>query len=372
MTRDRDFKAKVRARMAKTGERYAAARAMLAEDRIAGAHPETTALRRVAAAAGVTVSEAMALGLGGGIGGLYMVFEYKGMPPTFYVATRCFPQYAYGKGFVTAVARRLGLELDVVETGSKAAAARQLRERAAAGPVIAWLDRGALPWGVRPAGAMGAMPHVVVVAAVDDDGATVHDLAAEPRRLGLAELARARASLPKEKHRLAAVAATTKVDLAASVRDAIAACAAELGGKAGPKQLAGNIGLNGLRKWASLVDAPKEKRGWPRLFADPGAFASALTWGHHWIEQADTGGGAFRPMYAAFLDEAAAITGRRTLRDAAAAYRALGVRWSELAAAMRSGAAAAATDPAAVRADVSARLRQIVEDETEAAKMLAG
>lgn len=378
MTRNKDFKDKVRARMVKTGERYSAARSMLAGERapswqaLAGAHPETTALVRVAAAAGVSASEALVLGLGGGLGGLYMVFEYKGHPPTFYVATRCFPQYAYGKAFVTTAARRLGLVLDVIETGSKPAALKQLRERAATSPVIAWLDRASLPWGARPDGAMGAMPHVVVVASVDGDGAVVHDTGSEPHRLGFSELARARASLPKEKHRLAAVTGTARVDLAASVEEAITACIAELQGKTGPKQLAANCGINGLRKWASLVDAPKDRRGWPRLFRDPAAFAGALTWGHHWIEEAGTGGGAFRPMYAAFLDEAAAITGRRSLRDTAAAYRALGARWTELAGVMRAGAAAAAADPAAIRAEVSLRLQRIIADETEAAKMLAG
>jgi hypothetical protein len=77
-------------------------------------------------------------------------------------------------------------------------------------------------------------------------------------------------------------------------------------------------------------------------------------------------------MYAAFLDEASAITGRRSLRDCAAAYRALGAEWTALAEAMRAGAAAAAADPAAIRAEVAVRLRRIVAAETEAARMLAG
>ena len=377
MTRNKGFKQKVRARMARTGERYAAARANLTGARaaapawqtLAGVHPETTAVARLAAAAGVRASEALVLGLGGGIGGLYMVFDYKGLPPTFYIATRCFPQYAYGAGFVTTAARRLGLALDVVETGSKPAAARQLAERVAGGPAIAWLDRTALPWGARPAGVMGAMPHVVVVGAIDGDAAVVHDTGAAPERLALADLAAARARLAKEKHRLAAVSGTASVDLAASVREAIASCVDELAGKHGPKQLAGNCGINALRKWASLVDAPKEKRGWPRLFREPAALAGALTWGHHWIEDAGTGGGGFRPMYAAFLDEAAAITGRRALGDAAAAYRALGARWTELAGVMRS-AAADPSDPPAIRAEIAARLRRIVEDETEAMRLI--
>src|ERR1043166_136335 len=98
MTRGRDFKKVVRARMARTGERYAAARAQLAERPAPGAepdapraarvragiHPETAALMRVLAAAklrgfdGGAVSEALLLGLGGGIGAACFVFDYKG------------------------------------------------------------------------------------------------------------------------------------------------------------------------------------------------------------------------------------------------------------------------------------------------------
>ena len=45
MTKDHDFKKLVRARMARTGERYAAARAQLARKPAAvGVHPESAAL----------------------------------------------------------------------------------------------------------------------------------------------------------------------------------------------------------------------------------------------------------------------------------------------------------------------------------------
>ena len=362
MTRDRDFKTKVRARMAKTGERYTAARAHLAAPpaAIAGVHPETTALRRVALAAGVPATEALLLGLGGGLGFGYFVFEYKGHAPTFYLATRCQPQYAYGKGFVDAAATRLGLVLDYVETTSKAAAAKHLRERVARGPVIAWVGRDAH---------MGAMPHVVVVTAIDGDHATLDDLDAAPLRVDLATLAAWRARLPKEKHRLASVAGTREVDRAAAVGDAIAACAAELAGATRHKAMAKSFGLGALTRWADLLEDPRDKKGWPKVFAGAEPFAAALRWGHHWIEEAGTGGGAFRRLYAAFLDEAAAITGARDLRDAAASYRDLADRWTALARTMRA-AADAPEDAAAIRADLAARIRAIAEREETALRAL--
>jgi len=347
MTRDRDLKAKIRARMTRTGERYAAARARLvgrsspADWRTQrGAHAETTGLARLLAAAGVVAphtgappSEALLLGLGGGLGGAYFVFEYKGMPPTFYVATRCYPQYAYGAEFVTRAASGLGVTLAAAHTTSKPAAVRQLRERIATGPALAWVDRGALPWATG-LGAMGASPHVVVVSAVDDEAAVVHDTAARAFRLPHAALAAARARLAREKHRLITVGELgAPGDLAATVRAAIASCRAELAGRTRHKQFAGNFGISGLAKWASLVES-SDRKGWPRVFAGGAALWSALTWGTYWIELAGTGGGGFRPLYARFLDEAAAITGAARLRDAAAAYRALGGAWSELAGVM--------------------------------------
>src|SRR6185295_10890180 len=178
-------------------------------------------------------------------------------------------------------------------------------------------------------------PHVVVIAELDDEAATVHDTAPSAFRLPHAELATARARLAKEKHRILAVRPpdTAPGDLGDSVRDALADCRAELAGRTRHKQFAGNFGIAGFTKWASLVES-RDSKGWPRVFAGGAALWSALAYGAYWIDLAGTGGGAFRPLYASFLDEAAAITGRNALRDAAHAYRALGAAWSELAAAM--------------------------------------
>src|SRR4029450_7660940 len=71
----------------------------------------------------------------------------------------------------------------------------------------------------------------------------------------------------------------------------------------------GNFGVPGLAKWARLLTAPRDPKGWPRLLAAPGRQSPLLTWLYDWVETAGTGGGFFRAMYADFLKEAAAHPG---------------------------------------------------------------
>lgn len=347
MTTNRDFKKLVRARMARTGERYAAARAHFvdaptAATAPAGVHPESAALARLLAAAGITgpdggaISEALVLGFGGGLGAASFVFEYKGHTPTFYVATRCQPQYAYDAGFVERAAARLGARCDVAQSSSPAAAAKKLAARVAGAPQMVWLDFGALPWArsFGPAGQLGALPHVVVVDRVTDDGARVWDTAAAPFTLDLATLGAARARLRNGKSRLLQLTPADAPDPRDAVDEALAACAAELRGKSKQRgAMARGFGLGGLEHWArALAGVPDDRatRAWTRVFP-PAEAAQVLTWLRHWIEHAGTGGGGFRPLYADFLDEAAAITRRPALRTLARDYRALGDAWRELA-----------------------------------------
>ena len=88
MTSEKHLKARIRARMAKTGERYATARRHLvgsAETGPArtdggyrlrgGIHPESANIANVLHRHGYPVSEAMVLGAGGGLGAGYILWE---------------------------------------------------------------------------------------------------------------------------------------------------------------------------------------------------------------------------------------------------------------------------------------------------------
>lgn len=109
MTERKHFKQLVRARMAKTGERYAAARRQILHaepealdqpkhpfNHFAGSVPVATALRTLLAHAGVRAphtgqpfSEAMLFGIGGGIGAGVFAFHYtKEDFSSFFIAGR--------------------------------------------------------------------------------------------------------------------------------------------------------------------------------------------------------------------------------------------------------------------------------------------
>lgn len=361
MTKDKDFKQRVRARMAKTGERYTAARASLAPasgrtnggkkhgsapPRPGGQHGETFALRTLLAAAGVqdprtgeAFSEEMLLGIGGGLGFAYFVFEYKGHPPTLYIGTRVGHQYPYTADFATTVLERLGVEFTVHETGGKKAAASKLDQALDGGrAALAWVDMAGMPYRQISGDMGGALPHVVVVtgpAHDDGDALSVLDISAEPFSLSRDQLAQARARLRKAKNRLIEIApgspAPTADDLAAAVRAGIATCVDSLRDGALVPRAAGNFGFAALEKWLGLVNKSKNKKGWPTVFRPGLPLYTGLRELYFWIEASGTGGGGFRPMYAEFLAQAADILELPALRDLAGEYRGLGRSWSDLA-----------------------------------------
>lgn len=307
---------------------------------LAGHHPETAALSHVLRAAGIQAphtgeafSEAMLLGLGGGISASYFVFEYAGMLPTFYVATRCHPQYAYTKDFAAGICEHLGLAPIIKETSS-AKAARQhldtlLAER---GCVMAWVNRNALPYLPRAEFADGLMPHALAITQQDSTGDyRVLDLASVSLTVSATELAFARSQHAKARHALLAVAPGEATNLEQAIVQGITRCLGELEGAAAPKNFASNFGLAAIAKWRDLARDPKGKKGWAKVFPAGAALYTALRYGYHWIETADTGGGAFRGLYAQFLQEAAPLFPGRPFQEAAEQYRALAQRWTSLA-----------------------------------------
>jgi hypothetical protein len=338
MPRDKDFKRLVRARMGKTGESYTSARAHLrpaAGDQPArphGRHPDTAALARLLAALGVTdpasgqpLSEAMVLGVAGGIGFAYFVFEYEELT-TLYLGGRINP-YVQKADATEAALARLGVPVEVRRTTGPAAAERQLRSALDQGrPVIATVDRARLHHRAVPAELRGMTPQDVMVE-LSDGEPVLWDLAPAPIPITWAELAEARAGVRSVKHRLVvAEAPAGPVDLAGA---AAAGIADALAGMVDPPMR--NFGLPGLAKWAELLTDTRDAKGWPRLLAAPGRQFQLLTWLFDWVETSGTGGGFFRGMYAEFLEEAAGPLDRPELAELAGDYRELAAARTELA-----------------------------------------
>jgi hypothetical protein len=321
MTTNKRFKQQIRARMARTGERYTTARAALLAQRFRDVpprahHDQTHALTELLRLAGHDLDEAWLLGLGGGVSVQVHSFAYEGHDPTLYVGTRCNPQYAYDDGFVQRVCGALGLQTEVRQTGGAKTAARHLAAALEDGPVLAWVGREALHGRDAPG---GATPWVVLVRDLSEDAAAVVDADAGPMEVPLDRLATARAAVKRAKHRLVSVSGTPVHDDDA-VTSSIAHCVADLSGEVVLGGSRKNWGVGALAMLADQV----EGRSWATRFAPGRPLVAGLRDLAHWVGHA-AGGDGFRGLYAEFLERA----GRP---EAAAAYRDLATRWRALVA----------------------------------------
>jgi Domain of unknown function (DUF4872)/Butirosin biosynthesis protein H, N-terminal len=374
MPKDKDFKRLVRARMGKTGEAYTTARAHLRPgddhrpDRLRGRHPDTAALARLLATIGLgdpvtgqPLTEAMALGLSGGIGFAYFLFEYEDLT-TLYLGGRINP-FVLKRDATEVALARLGVPVEIRRTSGPATAERQLRAALDQGrPAIATVDMARLHYRGMPPELCGMTPQDVMVELRDGEP-VLWDLAPVPVPVTWAELAEARAGVRSARHRLVVAGEPAgQVDLAGA---AAAGIADTWAGLFEPPMR--NFGLPGLAKWADLLADTRDAKGWTRLLGGPGHQFQLLTWMYDWIETAGTGGGLFRAMYAEFLEEAAFPLGRPELAKLAARYRELAGAWTELA-----QAAVAGGGPLGRAAELLTAKRQLVEERAGgAAKELA-
>jgi len=293
MPADKDFKRLVRARMGRTGESYTTARSHLRPDsdpgrpdRFRGRHPDTAALTRLLAALGVTdpaggrpLSEAMVLGIAGGIGFAYFVFEYEDLT-TLYLGGRINP-YIHKRDAAEAALTRLGVPFQVRRTSGPAAAERHLRTALDQGrPVVATVDGARLPSRAVPPELPGMTPQDVLVE-LRDGQPVLWDLAPVPVPVTWAELAEARAGVRSARHRLVVADApadfgdgvgssTSEVDLPGA---AAAGIADTWTGMLDPPMR--NFGVPGLAKWADLLPPPATPRAGPGCWPPPGASSSS-------------------------------------------------------------------------------------------------
>lgn len=363
MTTDKAFKRVVRARMAKTGERYAAARrALLAgatnpqsgtpaldPDDLApsfgyrmrgGLHPETATLANVLANQGVVsgltgepLSEAALLGIGGGLGAGYILWEFRTHDaPILTVGFLNRWQYPAIPGWTSRTLERLGIEPDRHETGGAKRAREALDARLDAGvPVIAAVDLQSIgTWG-RPEALSGCFGLVVVVFGRDGDGSyLVDDRGRAPFRVSAEVMATARGRIGSFKHGIVAPRGTPGPIPADRIRAAMrAGLADQVGHLRSPSD---SFSLPAWRKWSRLMTDQRNAKAWPRVFAEGrGMFGSLLALLESVDGQVGPWGGHLRELYAETLDEAAAALDNPALGAAARAWRGVADRWEELA-----------------------------------------
>ncbi len=283
-----------------------------------GRHCESTALRRALDYHGLALSEEMLFGLGGGIGFIYW---YMRTMPSPLVGTR------YGKigDFARNTCRRIGAEVDIVETSSPQKGYEALKALLRAGePAVTYGDMVYLPYFAIPEVAhFGGHVFVIFGLQEERDKVYIYDRGRKPVTVSTGELARARGSrfspFPP-KHRLLRINYPEKIgDLTESIRESIQECCRNM-----LKPPIRNIGLPGMEKWSEVVVR------WPEQFEGM-SLLGALINGFMYIEISGTGGNAFRSMYARFLEEASYIMDKPALREAAAVMWEAARAWSEIA-----------------------------------------
>jgi len=350
MTGHKHLKQRVRERMARTGETYSTARRHVLAKARTGALPDGLVpgydvfgvdqhrpsslaahlLRQaghVAPHTGEPYTEAMVCGLGGGIGFLYAIFEYTNVPPLVTIVAQHHPD-----PWLPAVLGRLGIGHAEEHSGTAKPALAALRAALAGGRAVSCtVDRSSLPWheGVF---ALPTDPYPVVVAGEADGTLFLDDRDPLPHALPETDFVTAWSRHRKGRHHRITVDGPGKpVDLPAAVRAALDTTVAHLTGPVLGNNFDANFGFSGMARLAAQLRDDRTKSGWVRRFADPGAFAWALRRMHECLEVEYTAPGATRPLYAAFLDEAAGVLGVERLAQAAQLFRESARHWSMLA-----------------------------------------
>lgn len=283
-----------------------------------GKHCQTTSLRHVLAYKGFPVSEEMLFGLGGGIGFIY--WYMKQMPAPFVGA-----RGGKGDDFLVDSCSRLGIEAKFSRTSSEKRGYHELKQTLAEDiPGCIMVDMAYLPYLALPEEAhFGG--HTVAVFGIDEKKNKVHlaDRGCYPFTISLDDLKKSKNSrfppfAPKN--------ALLKMDFRKepginrrNIENAIRDCCRNM-----IYPPIKNLGLEGMLKWSKMVVK------WPAQFQGLNLFGCLFNV-FIYIEIGGTGGGAFRPMFADFLEEAAGITGRNEYHSLGRIYRESARVWSDIA-----------------------------------------
>jgi hypothetical protein len=319
MTSDKRLKARIRARMAKTGERYTTARRhfVSSDERRAdllgytlrsGQYPDSAAMTNVLTHAGLTapdgapLTEAVVFGVMGGLGAGYILWEFA-HDDSRVVTLGFSSQWQYlGRTLRTAL-DRLGIGYEHHTTGGVKGAARALDSvHEHQGTALVWPDRYHIGYWQLPASLDGHGGHAVVIYGRRGDTMYVDDRNVAPLTVDAETLHRSRARVGSYKNALIRpTPAPGPLDadvLRAAIAAGIADCVDRLRGTST------SFALPVWRKWARMMTDTRNAKGWPSVFADGRGLVGALLSVWEGTSHAGMTGGHLRDLYADFLLEA--------------------------------------------------------------------
>jgi hypothetical protein len=345
MTNQRKLKQRIRARMERTDESYMTARRHVVGvegTSHSGIHPDTSSLARILADAGVTndgnpITEALVLGIGGGLGAGYILWEFsqetdpkpiRGVPVRRVVTIGFRNNWQYPDRWVDKTLDRLGVAFQREQTAGPAKAERQLESALASGrSVMADVSAADLPYWHLPDEERGWWGYPIAVTGQEDGAFAVYDRNDGRLTVTRSAMSEARNRIPSWKNRMVTITASRSLgheQMAAAIEAGLADAVAHLASSSD------SFSLPALAKWARMVDSEKGK-GWRRVFADGQGLWRALRSTYESVADVGIEGGSLRPLYAEFLVEASSQLDRPELVEVGRLYQRAADAWDDVA-----------------------------------------
>lgn len=299
-----------------------------------GVHWETGTVRNYLAAIGVTAphsgeayTEAMLLGISGGIVMGYFSFAYEGYEPQARILTRnTFDP-------LDTLLSRLGVVQNVMQTNKEEKGLKNLLETLGEGrPAIVWADFFSMPYNDLPydEGMWGMLPLIVYGFDAKQDRVWIADRARVPLVVTTGELASGRGRVKNHKFRLLTLEAPEAEKLPSAIQKGIWDCIT-LFSEAPPKGTKNNFGFAAYKWLVELLTRPKAHLSWEREFPAGEKMLAGLISIFNDIRIFGKDSWAEREMYAQYLDEASVLLAKPALREAGDCFRESATAWERLA-----------------------------------------
>lgn len=294
----------------------------------------------VAPHTGQPYSEALLMGVSGGLLMGYFSFAYKGHEPHVALLTRnTFDP-------LDTLLARLGVVQHRHHAGDAEKGLRNLLAALDDGqPAIVWADAFSLPYnGLSEATDMWAnFPILVYGHDAGRERVWIADRAAVPLTVTPAELSHARARVKKDRFRLLTLDPPDPTKLASAVKLGLADCLKRYV-EAPVKSAKSNFGLAAFEHWAQLLTTDRHRQSWSKIFPPGAALHAGLSSAYDRFGLGAVAAERDRVLYADFLDEASLILKLPALRKAAESFRACAPAWRALGEALLPDAVLALRD----------------------------
>ena len=271
-------------------------------------------------------TEAMLMGISGGVTFGYFTFHYDGYDPQVNLLTRNTFEPT------DKIFGRMGIAREVLQSTSADKGRINLIKAIEDGHApLAYPDMWSLTYNAMPydAGMWGGLPVVVFGYEPEQGNAYISDRSFVPLIVSTDELDAARARVKKDKHRLLILEHPDESLLVSAVRQGIRDCI-ELMTEKPPRGSSKNFGLSGLLHWGDMLQKTT-KGSWAEAYPTGRPLLSVLMSSYTFL------GPAFgktmkaeRDVYANFLDESAKILQMPELENVAVRYRIAGDAWDGL------------------------------------------